>query len=575
MSKITIEINGQSIETESGKTVLQAAKDNNIYIPSLCNHPDLPAGASCRLCLVQPEGAPRPMTSCNLPVKDGLKIKTDTAEIKRLRAKNLELIFGEHVTHCGECLKSFDCTILNLAKEFGIDIHHYKHRKTVPRHYTYGNVIEFEGDKCIECGNCVEACKNQSVGCLKKRDYGQESRIEPTSESPCISCGQCIVHCPVGAIHAKKGFQNVEKELVAKKKKVVVQFAPSVRVAIGEEFGGAPGKVMTGQIIAGLKKLGVDWVVDVDLGADITTWAEAAELVERVKEGKNLPMMTSCCPAWVLYVETHHPEFLKNLTSVRSPNIITGGILKQIYAKKANLSKKDLYVVSIMPCTAKKHEIERKEMWHDGLKPVDEVLTTRELAYLFKKHGIDISKLEPEEPDSPLGIETGSGTIYGASGGVMEAALRTGYYMLTGKNLENVEIHAARGMAGIKEVEVQIGDMTLRTAVVNGMENIEEIIARLKEDSNRYQYIEIMSCPGGCIGGGGQPVSVDDKIREKRQKAVYSVDEKNSIRLAHENPIVKDLFNDEFKNEVMYEKILETTYHKHAGAPIKHQLIDK
>ncbi len=569
MAKITIEINGKKIETEEGKTVFQAAKENKVYIPSLCYHPDLPAGSSCRLCLVTVEGMPRPMTSCSLMVRDGMKITTDTDEIEKLRAKNLELIFGEHVTHCHECLKSFDCTILRLAKEFKIDKHHFEHRKTTPHHFRYGHVIEFEGDKCIECGNCVEACKNQSVDCLKLMDYNQQVRVHPTEQNPCIACGQCIVHCPVGALHAKESYQDVEKELAMKRKKVVFQFAPSVRVAIGEEFGLAPGKVVTGQIIAGLKKLGADWVVDVDLGADLTTYAEALELVERVKENKNLPMMTSCCPAWVLYVETRHPEFLPNLTSVRSPNMCIGGVLKQIQAKKASVDKKDLYIVAVMPCTAKKHEIDRPEMWHDGVKPVDAVLTTRELAYLFKKNGVNLATISPEKPDSPLGIETGSGTIYGASGGVMEAALRSGYFFLTGKDLENVEIHDARGMAGLKEVEVKIGDLTLRTAVVNGMENIEELMNRLKEDPNRYHYIEIMACPGGCIAGGGQPISVDDQIRVKRQKAIYSVDEKNHIRLAHKNPVVKALFENEFKDKKMYKKILETGYSKHAGAPIK------
>lgn len=569
MKKITIEINGKKIETEAGKTVFQIAKENKVYIPSLCYHPDLPAGSSCRLCLVQVEGMPKPMTSCNLIARDGMKITTENKELQKLRGKNLELIFGEHVIHCSQCLKSFDCTILRLAKEFRIDKNHFKHRKETPHHFRYGHVIEFEGDKCIECGNCIEACKNQSVNCLKNRDYNQQVRIYPTDENPCIACGQCIVHCPVGALHAREDYSGVEKELALKRKKVVVQFAPSVRVAIGEEFGLVPGKVMTGQIIAGLKKLGVDWVVDVDLGADITTYAEASELVERVKENKALPMMTSCCPAWVLYVETHHPEFLPNLTSVRSPNMISGGLLKQIFAGKASIDKKDLYVVSIMPCTAKKHEIDRPEMWHDGVKPVDAVLTTRELAYLFKKNGIDLARLSPEKPDSPLGVETGSGTIYGASGGVMEAALRTGYYLLTGKNLENIEIHSARGMGGIKEVEVKVGDLVLRTAVVNGMENIEELMARLKAEPNLYHYIEIMACPGGCIAGGGQPISVDDQIRVKRQKAVYSVDERNKIRLAHDNPLVNELWGNELKEKSQQKKLLETVYAKHNGAPIK------
>ncbi|MDO8513281.1 MAG: [FeFe] hydrogenase, group A [bacterium] len=574
MPKITIEINGKKIETNEGKTVFQIAKENGIYIPSLCYHPDLPAGSSCRLCLAQVDGSPRPTTSCNLTAKDGMKIKTNTPEIKKLRAKNLEFIFGEHVINCGDCLKSFDCTILQLAKEFGIDIYHYKHRKSQPRHYTYGHVIEFEGNKCIECNNCVEACKNQSIGCLKTADFNQETHIIPSTESPCISCGQCIVHCPVGAIHSKNNVKEVERELSLKRKKIVFQFAPSVRVSIGEEFDLPPGKIMTGQIITGLKKLGADWVVDVDLGADLTTYAEALELVERFSEKKNLPMMTTCCPSWVLYVETHHPEFIPNLTSVRSPNMIAGGILRQIFAKKVSIQCKDLYTVSVMPCTAKKHEINRQEMWHNGVKPVDAVLTTRELAYLFKKRGINLALLPSAKPDSPLGVETGSGTIYGSSGGVMEAALRTGYYFITGKNLKNVEIKDARGMKGLKEVEVQIGKQTLRTAVVNGMENIEELLVRLKEDPNRYHYIEIMACPGGCIGGGGQPISTDENIRQKRQNAIYEIDKKSTIRLAHENPVVKNLMDNELKTKSARKRLLETKYQKSAGPGIIQKIIN-
>lgn len=573
MPKVSIEINGKKIEVEQGQTVFQVAKENNIYIPSLCYHPDLPARSSCRLCLIQVEGMPRPVTSCNTTVKEGMKITTDTENIKKLRGKNLELIFGEHVMHCSDCLRSFNCTILRLAKEFGINIKKYSNRKRGPKHINYGHVIEFEGDKCIECGNCVEACKKQSINCLKMRDYNQQTHISPSTESPCIACGQCIIHCPVGAIHAKNTIREVEQELAKRTKKIVFQFAPSVRVSIGEEFGLAPGKILTGQIIAGLKKVGVDWVVDVDLGADLTTYAEAAELVDRVKEGKTLPMMTACCPAWVLYVETHHPEFIKNLTTVRSPNMIAGGVLKQIFSAKAGIKHKDLYVVSVMPCTAKKHEIQRQEMWHNGVMPVDAVLTTRELAYLFKKRGINLSTLSPEKPDSPLGVETGSGTIYGASGGVMEAALRTGYYMLTGKNLENVEIRDARGMKGLKEVEVKIGDLVLRTAVINGMNNIEELLAILKNEPNRYHYIEIMACPGGCIGGCGQPLNVDDKIREKRQAAVYEVDERNTIRFAHENPVVKELFSNELKSKEAQKKLLETTYKKNPGFSIIQKVI--
>jgi NADP-reducing hydrogenase subunit HndD len=565
MEKVLITINNKPLTAKSGETILDVAKRNNIHIPTLCNHPDLPPRASCRLCLIEANG--RVTTSCNLLVKEGLEIITDTPEIAKMRKLNLELLFGEHATRCGDCSRSHNCTLLNLTKEFEADIHKFKQRKKITKKIQYGKVMQYESDKCIECGNCVLACQRQEIFCLKMINQAQKTEITPVSQSACIACGQCALHCPVGAIHAKTSIPEVKKQLLTRRKKIVFQFAPAVRVSIGEEFDMPPGSSSAGKLVAALKKLGADWVIDVDLGADITTIAEARELKERIEKGGKLPMFTSCCPAWVNYVEMHRPDLIPNLTTIRSPHIISGAVIKHFFAKQERIKPQDIYVVSIMPCTAKKVESQRQELNYKNIKPVDAVLTTREIAHLLKSKNINLAKLEDEESDKLFSSETGSGTIYGSTGGVMEAAVRSAYRFITGEEMKNIVFEEARGLNEIKTAALKIGEIDLKIAVANGLRGAVQILEQLKKEPNKYDYIEVMACPGGCIGGGGQPFSTDDSIRAKRQSGLYSIDEKNTIRYAHQNPVVKNIFRDFLTNPKIYKKILETSFQKKDSYP--------
>ncbi len=378
----------------------------------------------------------------------------------------------------------------------------------------------------------------------------------------CIYCGQCLVHCPVGAFEEVNSIKDVLKDLEDKEKFVVFQFAPAIRSSIGEELGMEYGKIVLGQMVAGMKKLGADKVFDVSVAADVTTIEESEELIERIKEGKYLPMFTSCCPSWVKYVEFYYPDFIPNLTTVRSPQIILGGLIKTYFAEKENIDPKKITVVSVMPCTSKKFEITREELDVDGMRPIDYVLTTRELGSLFKLKKIDLENIEPLEADGPWDMPTGAGVIYGATGGVTESALRTAYFKLMGEDLKDIEFKQMRGMDEAKEAVVKIGDLSLKIAIVNGLGNAQKLLERLKKDPKLYDYIEVMSCPGGCIGGGGQPIPTDKEIRKKRALSLYEIDKRNGVRLAHESEAVKSLYNDFFKDKELIHKICHTHYSK-------------
>ena len=397
---------------------------------------------------------------------------------------------------------------------------------------------------------------------MEIKERGHLFQVIPSKKrsKDCIYCGQCIVHCPVGAFEAVGEFEDVEKPLLDKDKIVVFQFAPSIRTSIGEEFGLSYGSVVTEKLVAGIKKLGVDKIFDVGVGADFTTVEEAKELVERLESKKNLPMFTSCCPSWVKFVEFYYPEFIPYLTSARSPHIILGGLIKTFWAKKENINPRKITVVSIMPCVSKKYEIQRAELEINGLKPVDYVLTTRELAYLFIKHKIDLKGIKPQKSDSPLGFPSGAGVIYGASGGVMESALRTAYEKLTKKNLSKIEFKKVRGMKGIKKATVKIGNKVVKVAVVNGIGNAKKILEDLKRNPKLYDYVEVMACFGGCIGGGGQPVPTDSKIRKQRAEALYQIDSKKEIRMAHKNPVVKKVYQDFLTSKEKIHSICHTKF---------------
>ena len=489
---------------------------------------------------------------------------TDSPKVKKARKMNLELIFAEHIEKCPTCVLKSTCELLKYAKRYKLKITRFKDRKSKRRIYKFGPSVELDGSQCIDCRACVDICHQQGVDFLKIKDYGYKIEVVPNNDGKhdCVYCGQCAVHCPVTAAQEQLDFPEVENLFKKKNKKILVaQIAPSIRSSIGEMFGLPYGKIMTGQLVASLRKLGFDYVFDVNFGADITTMVEAEELIERLKKMENqtlsrekvggvsefsnppltppkrgiIPMFTSCCPAWVRFVEFYHPELIPNITTARSPQVYNGEIIKTYWAEKMKIKPSDIIVVSIMPCTAKKFEAARKELKIKNLNPVDYVLTTRELGYLLEKYNINLGKIKPAPADHPLGKYSGAAAIYGATGGVMESALRTvGAYCNTPLS-QKIDFKEVRGMSGIKKAAVMVSGKKLKVAVANGLGNAGKIIAELEKNPNAYHYVEVMACPGGCIGGGGQPIPTTPEIREKRAKALYAIDKKLKTRTAHEN----------------------------------------
>ena len=563
--KIKVVIDGKNIEAEEGQTILQVAQKNGIEIPALCNHPDLKVKAGCRVCVVEIKGRKGLHPSCATKVEEGMEVVTDSEDIKRARKINLELLFSQHREECSDCVWNSNCQLLSLAKKNDVKITRFVDRKKDYPTYQFGDAVIFDSSKCIDCRNCVEICKNQGVGFLEVKEKDGFFQIVP-SEDPkkdCVYCGQCITHCPAGAFEGVGEFEDIEKPLKEEDKIVVVQFAPAIRTSLGEEFGLPYGEVVTGKIVAALKKAGFNKVFDTSVAADITVIEESKEIIERIKSNERLPIMTSCCPAWVKYVEFYYPEFIPNLTTVRSPQIILGGLIKTYWAEKENIDPKNIVVVSIMPCVSKKHEINRPELMVNGLKPVDYVLTTRELARLLMKKKIDFISLEDEELDVTFDDPSGGGVIFGASGGVIESALRTTYENLTGERLENVEFKEVRGLQGTKKAEVELAGAVRKIAVVNGLGNAQKLLEEIKTNpEEKYSCIEVMACPGGCIGGGGQPVPTSEEIRAKRAEGLYSIDDKKEIRRAHENPVVKKIYDDFIDKDSSAHSILHTSYQK-------------
>jgi len=562
--KINIRIDNKKINTTKGKTILEIAKDNNIDIPTLCYHPDIKPEASCRLCLVDIKGVKNLQTACSVNVADGMEIKTTSTKIKKARKINLELLFSEHCEECSDCIWQYDCKLKELGKEYNVNINRFIDRKDGWKNYKFDCSLEFDSSKCIDCGNCVTICKRQGVSFLERKVKNTFNQVitSQDKEKDCTYCGQCIVHCPVGAFEAVGEFEDVSKPLEEKGKVVVVQFAPSIRASIGEEFDMPYGSVVTNKLVGALRSLGFNKVFDVAVGADFTTIAEAEELAERLENGKHLPMFTSCCPAWVKYIEFYRPDLIPNLTTVRSPHIISAGLIKTYWAEKNKIDPKDIIVVSIMPCTSKKYEIRRPELKIDGVQVIDYVLTTRELTYLLKRNGINLKNVKEEKPDNALSIPSGAGVIYGASGGVMESALRTAYKKITGRKLKNLNLKDVRGMEDIKKACIKIKNKNVNVGVVNGLGNAYKMLEEIKENPKAYDYIEVMACPGGCIGGGGQPIPTSNEIRKKRARSLYGIDTKKKIRTADENPIVKKIYKEYFNNKSRYKKINFTSFSK-------------
>jgi len=563
--KISITLDGKKIKVEVGQTIWQIAKARGIDIPNFCYHADFKPKANCRVCVVEIEGRKNLATSCSTIAQEGMVIKTDTQRVQKARKMNIELLFAEHIEKCPDCVWRFNCGLLDAASKYKLLITRFKDRKKNRKTYKFANAVEIDGSQCIDCRNCIDACVMQGINFLEIKGKGIHQEVVPSSEpyKHCILCGQCALHCPVSAAQEQVSYKEVEKELKNKDKIVIAQFAPSIRVSIGEDFGLDYGEVVTGQMVTALRELGFEYVFDVNFGADVTTIVEAEELIERITNKGVMPMFTSCCPAWVNFVEFYRPDLIPNLTTSRSPQIHNGGIIKTYWANKMGIDPKRIVVVSIMPCTAKKYEASRSEMKIDNNFPVDYVLTTREFSFMMKKNGIDLAKLKKGEADNPMGDYTGGAAIFGATGGVMESALRTANSILCdakeGKCVKRVEFKSVRGMDGIKEAVVDVAGNKLRVAIVNGIGNAPKLLERL----NDFDYIEVMTCPGGCIGGGGQPIPTNNEIRKKRTEALYNVDKNLKLRVSCDNQNAKDILAWlEKKGHNYNHKVLHTGYNK-------------
>ncbi len=556
-------INDKEVEASEEETILDVAKRLNIDIPTLCFHSDVKIGASCRICIVDVDG--QMLTACSTKVFSGMNIKTNNEETQRARKINLELLFSQHQEECHDCVWNLNCKMLDLAKEYGVEINRFKDRKEKYPIYEFGASLEFDSSKCIDCRNCVEICKRQGVEFLEIKENGHSKEICPSQkeDKDCIYCGQCIVHCPAGAFEAVGEFEGIEDPFKDKNKKIVFQIAPSIRSTIGEEFKLPYGEVSMGKLVASLKELGADMVFDVSLGADFTTIEEGKEFLERVKEG-GLPMLTSCCPAWVKFIEFYYPEFIPNLTTVRSPHIILGGIIKNYLSTKIGVDKDEIVVVSVMPCVAKKHEIRREEIKIDDEFPVDYVMTTREIGRVLKKNKIDFNNIKDKELDNPFGDSSGSGVTYGASGGVMQSA----FFNITGEMADFKEIRK-----GLKVAVVEYEGKELKLAVVHGLGNAKNVLEELKENPKKYDYVEAMACYGGCIGGGGQSIPFDENIRSKRREGLCNASKEKKVEKAKDNPKVVEVYDEFITSEEVVKKFFHTKYNKvnKAIIPIREQ----
>jgi len=571
MSKVNLTIDGIKVSVEEGSTILEAAKKAGVKIPTLCYLPEIQSIGACRMCLVEIEGSSKLQCACMYPVSEGMVVKTNTPAVHKARKFVLELILSNHPADCLTCIRNGNCELQKLANELGLREIPYSGERPKARVDSSNPCIIRDTEKCILCRRCVSVCHEiQEVGVIFPQKRGFETAIAPPfdldlEDMPCSFCGQCLAVCPVGALYEKEYIDQVWQAINDPEKFVIVQTAPAIRAAIGEEFGLEVGTRCTGKLAAALRRMGFDKVFDTQFGADLTIVEEANELVYRIKKGGTLPMMTSCCPAWIKFVEHFYPDLLDHLSTCKSPQQMFGAVAKTYYAKKIGIPAEKMFVVSVMPCTAKKFEAERDEMASSGQRDVDAVLTTRELARMIKEAGIDFVNLPSEKFDEPLGISTGAATIFGSTGGVMEAALRSAYEIVTGKSLAEVEFHQVRGWKGIREAQISMDGTVVKVAVAHGLSNARFLLDRIREGSCDYHFIEVMACPGGCIGGGGQPISNDHNIyevRKKRISALYEEDRAMALRKSHENPAIRKLY-EEFLGEPLGEKshhLLHTHY---------------
>ena len=586
---INLIINNVEVSVPKGTTVLDAAKKLNINIPTLCNHPDLCVAGNCRVCLVEQTGARTLVAACSMPVSEGMEIKTNTLKVRNARKHVVELLLSEHRSDCTKCYKNQKCELQALANEFAfgdtvfldlVEDHQYTIDRSSP------SFIK-DDSKCIHCQRCVRTCAQlQQVSAIAVANKGARQKISSFHERPmshvvCTNCGQCVNRCPTGALVEKTYIDQVWDAIYDPDKHVVVQTAPAVRVALGEDLGYDPGERVTGKMVTALRQLGFNSILDTDFTADLTIMEEGTELLTRLKKvlvdgdkEQSLPMFTSCSPGWIKFIEHKYPEFLSNLSTCKSPQQMFGALAKTYYAQKRKIDPSKIVSVSVMPCTAKKYEADRPEMRASGFKDIDFVLTTRELAIMIKQAGIDFRNLEASNYDSVMGDSTGAAVIFGATGGVMEAALRTAYEIVTGHEVpfNNLNITPVRGMDGVKEATIKIEGCTddwkflegaeLKVAIAHGLVNANKLMKEVRNGTSPYHFVEIMACPGGCIGGGGQPIPTSLEIRKKRMKAIYSEDEHMVLRKSHENPDVIAIYKEFLgkPNSHVSHELLHTHY---------------
>lgn len=574
MEMVNLKINNLPLQVKKGTRIIDAAKEIGINIPHLCYFPDQEIKAHCRICVVEVKGSRKLLASCSTVCWEGMEVFTDTQKVRDTQVGVLEMIMANHKMDCLTCRRNQNCELQALCSRFNLVEPNMLYTFDETPIQDDNPSLVRDMSKCIKCGRCVRAClENQGVAALTYSGRSENFAIttaykKPFEHTDCVLCGQCSTVCPVGSIVEKDDTQKIWDALHNPQKHVIVQVAPSVRVALGDAFGMKKGAIVTGKMVSALKMIGFDKVFDTNFSADLTIMEEGHELLDRIKNGGKLPMITSCSPGWINYIEKHHSDLLDHLSTAKSPQQMFGAISKTYYAKVAGIDPKDIVTVSVMPCVAKKFEAARPEMEADGIRDVDIVITTRELAKMIKYVGLDFQNIPDSEFDSPLGIGSGAGAIFGNTGGVMEAALRTVAEVVTGEELGKIEFNAVRGNEGVREAAIPLGDSFVKVAIAHGLKNAEKVMQMIQDGTADYTFIEIMACPGGCIGGGGQPVNTTFKMKELRQDALYAIDESLPYRKSHKNPEIITLYKD-FLGEPLGETahhLLHTHYHQQRKA---------